>query len=507
MVQQKGITSVYSTPLAKDSFATNAFGVMSICTTQPNGFTEEEKGMIDELSGDLGFAINSFFQKENIIRLSYYDPLTELPNRHLLMERFEQAMRVSSRTHHYGALLFIDLDNFKGINDLKGHIRGDDVLREMGLRLLAISRQSDTIARFGGDEFVMLLQNIGTDPHKAANTALTNAQKILEVTKEPFILENESFYLTASVGIVLFDGEQLTAHELLAYADGAMYAAKNGGRNTIRFYDAALQAAMATQAKMVQELRAAIEAHSLYLVYQGQVDQDGKMVGVEALLRWDHPENGAVPPSLFIPVAEESGMIVALGEWILETAIGTIVQWSSDPIRHTWRVSVNVSPKQFEQPGFVPMLRRLLSASRIDPAKLRLELTEGLLIRDTQQAMEKINELKQIGFTLSIDDFGTGYSSLSYLKHLPIDELKIDQSFVRSLPQSSSDQTIVQTMITIAEAFGFDVIAEGVETKEQFEILKKLGCRLYQGYLFSRPQKIESDLAPADQTPEGKYPQ
>jgi diguanylate cyclase (GGDEF)-like protein len=417
------------------------------------------------------------------------------------MERFEQAMRASSRTHHYGALLFIDLDNFKGINDLKGHIRGDDVLREMGRRLLSIPRQSDTIARFGGDEFVMLLQNIGTDPHKAAGAALTNAQKILEVTKNPFMLENESFYLTASIGIVLFDGERLTPHELLAYADGAMYAAKNAGRNTIRFYDAALQEAMAAQAKMVQELRAAIDAHSLYLVYQRQVDQDGKTVGVEALARWDHPENGAVPPSLFIPVAEESGMIVTLGEWILETVIGTIVRWSGDPIRNTWRVSVNVSPKQFEQPDFVPMLKRLLSASRIDPAKLRLELTEGLLIRDTQQAMEKINELKQIGFTLSIDDFGTGYSSLSYLKHLPIDELKIDQSFVRSLPQSGSDQTIVQTMITIADAFGFEVIAEGVETHEQFEILKQLGCGLYQGYLFSLPQRIENDPAEADTPP------
>lgn len=486
-----GITSLYTTPLRKDNFSADAFGVMTICTAQTEGFGEEEKAMINELSGDLGFAINSFFQQDDIQRLSYYDPLTGLPNRHLLMERFAQAMKVSARTHRYGALLFIDLDNFKGLNDLKGHFNGDNILNQMGERLVSHLRQSDTVARFGGDEFVILIENIASDPHAAANVAQSNAQKILDIAKEPFFLDNEPFYLTASVGIVLFDGERIDANELFAYADSAMYAAKNSGRNTYRFYDAALQETMAAQAKMVQELRVAVEQRALYLAYQEQVDPQAVTVGVEMLLRWDHPKHGAVSPAQFIPLAEESGLILPLGQWILEQAAGQILLWSSDPIRHAWRISVNVSPRQFEQADFVPHLKRLLSDIPIDPAKLRLELTEGLLIRDAGAAMEKINELKSIGFTLSIDDFGTGYSSLSYLKHLPIDELKIDQSFVKALPESASDRTIIQTMIAIADAFGLEVIAEGVETHEQFEALREMGCNLYQGYLFSRPQKSD----------------
>lgn len=490
-IDRYSITSIYATPLRKDSFSADSFGVMTICTTQTEGFGEEEKAMIDELSGDLGFAINSFFQQEDILRLSYYDPLTKLPNRHLVMERCSQAMKASSRTRQYGSLLFIDLDNFKGINDLKGHVSGDAILKQMSDRLLSILRQSDTAARFGGDEFIVLLESIGNDAHGAAKAAQLNAEKILEIVKKPFIIDDEALYLTASIGIVLFDGEYIAVNELFAHADSAMYAAKNSGRNTLQFYDAGLQEMMASQAKMVQELRAAVEMHSLYLAYQEQVDHQGVTVGVEMLLRWDHPEKGAIPPSQFIPLAEESGIIISLGEWILEQAFHQILQWNDDPVKGTWRVSVNVSPRQFEQNDFVPMLKRLLAATRIEPAKLRLELTEGLLIREAGQAMEKINALKAIGFTLSIDDFGTGYSSLSYLKHLPIDELKIDQSFVKALPQSASDQTIIKTMITIADAFGLEVIAEGVETHEQFEALKSMGCKLFQGYLFSRPQKSD----------------
>lgn len=489
--EKLGLTALYVTPLRKDGYPGDAFGVMTICTTRKQGFGQEEKMMIDELSGDLGYAINAFYHKENILKLSYYDSLTELPNRYLLMERCTQAMKTSARTLQYGALLFIDLDNFKSINDIKGHLSGDNVLKRMGHRLRMILRQSDTVSRFGGDEFVVLIENIGTDHNNAAKIAQQNAQKILDIAKEPFIIDDEPFYLTASVGIVLFDGEEITTNNLFAYADSAMYAAKNNGRNTLRFYDAALQETMALQAKMLQDLRAAVERHALHLAYQEQVDHQGETVGVEVLLRWEHPEKGSIPPSQFIPLAEESGVIVPLGRWILEQAVKQLSCWSTDPGRRSWRLSVNVSPKQFEQEDFVSQLKDLIYAAHIDPAKLRLELTEGLLIRDAEQAMAKINELKAIGFTLSIDDFGTGYSSLSYLKHLPIDELKIDQSFVKALPESNSDQTIIRTMIAIAEAFGLEVIAEGVETSEQFEALRNMGCSLFQGYFFSYPKRAD----------------
>lgn len=490
-VETYGITAVYAAALRKDKFAAQSFGVMMICTSQTGGFTAEETAMIDELSGDLGFAINSFFQKENIVKLSFYDPLTELPNRRLLMDRFTQAMLASSRTQQYGGLLFIDLDNFKAINDLKGHIAGDDVLKQMGKRLLDILRQSDTVARFGGDEFVILVENIGENQNDAAAAIQTTAYKILEAAKEPFFIDRHPFYLSASIGIVLFIGENSTVDQLFSYADSAMYAAKNSGRNTTRFYDSALQEAMAEHARLTHDLRAAIELNQLFVVYQEQVNIQGVTEGVEALMRWEHPEQGLIPPSQFIPLAESSGIIIALGEWIFAKVAEQIRLWEKDPVKQNWRISVNVSPKQFEEENYVSKLQNQLDITHIDPSKIRLELTEGLLIHDTKIAMEKICNLKEIGFTLSIDDFGTGYSSLSYLKNLSIDELKIDQSFVRALPESISDQIIIQTIITIGKTFGLAVIAEGVETTEQFELLRDMECNAFQGYLFSRPQRAE----------------
>jgi len=270
-----------------------------------------------------------------------------------------------------------------------------------------------------------------------------------------------------------------------------MYAAKNSGRNSARFYDSALQETMSTQVLMIQDLRISISNNDLYLVYQEQVDNEGNTVGVEALIRWKHPTKGVISPIEFIPIAEISGLIIPLGEWIMEQAVQQLENWKDDPIKQIWRISVNISPKQFEEENFVPALQRLIEQTQLQPSKLRLELTEGLLIQNTQKAMDKINTLKALGFTLSIDDFGTGYSSLSYLKHLPIDELKIDQSFVKALLSSDSDKTIVQTIIAMGHTFGLEVIAEGVETAEQCEILKKMGCDNYQGYLFSRPQKAE----------------
>lgn len=490
-VEMYGITAVYAAALRKDKFAAQALGVMMICTSQDGGFTAEETSMIDELSGDLGFAINSFYQKENIVKLSFFDPLTELPNRRLLMDRFTQAMLASSRTQHYGGLLFIDLDNFKAINDLKGHIAGDEVLKEMGKRLLNVLRQTDTVARFGGDEFVILIENIGENQNDAATAIQTTSYKILEVAKEPFIIDDHPFYLSASIGIVLFIGEGSTVDQLFSYADSAMYAAKNSGRNTTRFYDSSLQETMAEHARLTHDLRAAIALNQLFIVYQEQVNIQGETEGVEALMRWEHPERGLIPPSQFIPLAESSGIIIALGDWIFNEVTKQIQAWNTNPIKSNWRISVNVSPKQFEEESYITKLQNQINLTQIDPSKIRLELTEGLLIHDTKKAMEKIRDLKAIGFTLSIDDFGTGYSSLSYLKNLSIDELKIDQSFVRALPESTSDKIIIQTIITIGKTFGLSVIAEGVETVEQFEILRDMECSAFQGFLFSRPQRIE----------------
>ncbi len=485
------LTAIYIAALHKDTQTKETIGVLRISTAKEHGFTPEEKAMMDELTGDLSFAINSFHQKEDILRLSFYDALTGLPNRRMLIEHLKQAINASSRTGQYSALLFIDLDNFKSINDLKGHATGDELLRQMGQRLSSLLRQSDTIARFGGDEFVILIENIDAQQHMAATDIQVTVQKILEAAVRAFIIDEQPFYVSASIGISLFSGEGESIDQLFAQADSAMYAAKDNGRNTARFYDVLLQKTMAEEARMINDLRVALANHQIHTVYQEQVDAKGMTIGVEALMRWEHPQHGFISPVEFIPLAESTGIIITLGEWILEEAIEQIKIWSQDPIKQHWRVSVNVSQRQFEEATYVSGLRELFYRTSVDPSKIRLELTEGLLIQDTKSAMEKINILKAIGLSLSIDDFGTGYSSLSYLKEIKIDEIKIDRSFVRGLPESPTDAKIVQTIISMAKAFGLEIIAEGVEREEQFKLLKEMGCDNFQGYLFSKPKKAE----------------
>jgi EAL domain-containing protein (putative c-di-GMP-specific phosphodiesterase class I) len=306
--------------------------------------------------------------------------------------------------------------------------------------------------------------------------------------QEPFLVDEYTFYLSASIGIVLFLDSEISSDNLLAQSDSAMYAAKNSGRNTSRFYDASLQEEMTKHAQMVQKLRAAVQDEIFFVVYQPQVDFDEKIIGLEALVRWNDPQMGAVPPSLFIPIAEESGLIIAIGQQVLQKAVLQIQEWQNDPIRREWRVSVNVSAHQFEDAGFVDHITQLLNKVQIAPSKLRLELTEGIFLNSNENILNKIRTLKSLGITFSMDDFGTGYSSLSYLKHLPIDELKIDQSFVMALPQSGADRAIIETIIAIGKTFDLEVIAEGVETKEQFDMLYEMGCKFYQGYLFSKPK-------------------
>jgi len=487
-MESYGFTAMVAIVLREDTFAKNALGMMSICTTQQEGFTPEEEAMIQELAGDLGFAINSFYQKEDIAKLSYYDPLTSLPNRRLMLDRLNQAILMSGRTQQYAALLFIDLDNFKGINDLKGHIIGDKVFQETARRVSNLLRESDTVSRFGGDEFVLLIENLEQDRQHGATVIQAIAEKILNRIQEPFLVDEYTFYLSASIGIVLFLDSEISSDNLLAQSDSAMYAAKNSGRNTSRFYDASLQEEMTKHAQMVQKLRAAVQDEILFVVYQPQVDFDEKIIGLEALVRWNDLQMGAVPPSLFIPIAEEVGLIIAIGQQVLQKAVLQIHEWQNDPIRREWRVSVNVSAHQFEDAGFVDHITQLLNKVQIAPSKLRLELTEGIFLNSNENILNKIRKLKNLGVSFSMDDFGTGYSSLSYLKHLPIDELKIDQSFVMALPESESDRAIIETIIAIGKTFNLEVIAEGVETNEQFDILYEMGCKFYQGYLFSKPK-------------------
>ncbi len=480
------VKEAYITVLKSDKFAHSALGILSVCTTMRDGFSPEERSMIEELAGDIGFAINSFMQKESIVRLSYYDSLTNLANKSLLIEQIKLCIHANRRSKTYGALLFMDLDNFKSINDLKGHATGDQLLILMSQRLLNFTQDNNSIARFGGDEFALLLPSLDTVLEDAAKKAEEIAMQILVATKEPFMIDNHPFYVTVSIGIGIFDGDEDVAI-LLSHADSAMYTAKTDGRNTIRFFDPYIQKVMEEKSLMLQQLRDAIDSKQFLLYYQPQVDHNSYIIGVEALIRLAKPNGELIPPMQFIPLCEESGLIVSLGQWVLKEAMTQVKHWEGDAQKSHWRVSINVSTKQFEREDFVKSIEEALTTSEINPALIRLELTESLLIGDSIKALEKINALKALGISLSVDDFGTGYSSLQYLKCLNVDELKIDQSFIRDFMVNRSDALIVETIISIGKNFNMEVIAEGVETKEQFEKLKAMGCQNFQGYFFGKP--------------------
>jgi diguanylate cyclase (GGDEF)-like protein len=485
------VSEAYVTVLQSDKFAPKLLGVMSICTTMAEGFSVEERTMIEELAGDIGFAINSFIQKESILKLSYYDPLTNLANKIMLTEQIKLCINANKRKNIYGALLFMDLDNFKSINDLKGHTAGDKLLIMMARRLENFTKEGDIVARFGGDEFALLLPNLANSIEEAAKIAEHCAMQILLATKEPFLIDTHLFYITVSIGIGLFDGTD-DAATLLSHADSAMYTAKTDGRNTIRFFDPHIQKIMEEKSSMLQHLRDAIDSGQFVLFYQPQVDMNANVTGVEALIRLKKDNGELIPPMRFIPLCEESGLIIPLGDWVLKEAMSQVKYWQNDAKKSAWRVSINVSAKQFEREDFVEIVRNTLELTQINPSLIRLELTESLLIRDSDKALAKIHELKTLGISLSVDDFGTGYSSLQYLKHLDVDELKIDQSFIRDFIFNRSDALIVETIISIGKNFNMEVIAEGVETKEQFEMLKEMGCLYFQGYFFGKPAAFEA---------------
>ena len=429
--------------------------------------------------------------EDEIRQLAFYDVLTGLPNRRLLIDRLQQQLANSARRRGRGAVLFIDLDNFKTLNDTLGHDKGDVLLQEVARRLVQAVRQIDTVARLGGDEFVVMVTNLFGDEAEAATQARLIGEKILDKLGQPYNFSGQPHFSTPSIGITLFSGSEVSVDDLLKQADLAMYQAKAAGRNTICFFDPQMQAALNARAILEGDLRSGLRSGQFLLYYQAQVNQSGQLIGAEALVRWQHPERGLVEPAAFIPLAEETGLILQLGAWVLDTACEQLRHWGDSIETAALTLSVNVSARQFRQDDFVAQVLGALARSGANPCCLKLELTESLLLNEIEETIGRMNALKAHGVGLSLDDFGTGYSSLSYLKRLPLEQIKIDRTFVRDLLVDPSDAAIASAIISLAESLGLSVIAEGVENVEQRDALARQGCSAYQGYYFGRPGPVE----------------
>ena len=429
--------------------------------------------------------------EREIYTLAFHDSLTGLPNRQLLLNRLNQALAESPRSGENSAIMFIDLDNFKTLNDTQGHDVGDQLLIQVAARLNHCVRESDTVARIGGDEFVVMLRNLDSSRPEAAAQAQAVADKILHAFSPPFDLRGYEYETTPSIGIALFNDNLITVEELLKRADLAMYQAKAAGRNEVCFYDPEMQAAVSLRLAMEKDLRGGLQRGEFILYYQAQIGADDCLTGAEVLLRWHHPKHGLMPPHSFIPVAEDSGLIIPLGLWILDAACRQLAAWAAEPSREGLTLAVNVSARQFRHPEFVAQVRNALEKNAANPKRLKLELTESQLVDNIEEVIDKMQVLRNLGVSISLDDFGTGYSSLSYLKRLPLSQLKIDPSFVRDILNDMNDAAIARTVITLGQSLGLEVIAEGVETVEQKALLYSFGCHHYQGYLFSRPVPIE----------------
>ena len=448
-------------------------------------------GITTNYVGGFNDITSSKAASEEIKNLAFYDPLTHLPNRRLLLDRLNYALGVSARSSERGALLFIDLDHFKTLNDTLGHEVADLLLIEVAARLTASIRESDTAARLGGDEFVVLIECLSVQGIEAEAQTKDIAEKILTSLNQPYKLDRHKYRNTASIGAVLFNGQEQGSEELLKQAGIAMYQSKADGRSTLRFFAQKMQEAIDIRVDMEQELRKAIEQHQFQLYYQIQVDCTGQALGAEALIRWQHPERGMISPFNFIPLAEDTGLILPIGIWVLDTACAQLRVWQQNTLTQELILAVNVSAKQFFQVDFVEQVNATLKRHDINPERLKLELTESVFADNIDDIIIKMNVLRKIGVHFSLDDFGTGYSSLQYLKMLPFNQLKIDQSFVRGIATNPSDRAIVSTIITLAHSLNIRVVAEGVETDEQHQFLLDSGCTSYQGYLFSKPRPLE----------------
>ena len=423
--------------------------------------------------------------------LAFYDALTQLPNRRLLVDRLQQVLVNGARSGLTTAVLFVDLDNFKTLNDTRGHEVGDLLLKDVAQRLRSCVREQDTVARLGGDEFVVVLQNLSSDAPEAAAQARTLGELILAQLRPPYELAGHEHHFTASIGVTLLNHQRDSVDEVLKQADMAMYRAKDDGRNTLRFFDPDMQQAVNRRALLETELHNGLRRAQFLLLYQPQVDSQGRVTGAEALVRWQHPVQGMVPPSEFIPLAEESGLILPLGQWVMETALRQQARWQQDPLFARLSLAINVSARQFLQDDFVAQVLALVRQTGANPAQIKLELTESLLLDNVDSVIATMRALKAHGLGFSLDDFGTGYSSLSYLKRLPLDQIKIDQGFVRDVLLDASDAAIARSIIALAGSLGLSVIAEGVETTAHHQFLLAHGCQAFQGYLFGRPLTLE----------------
>ena len=429
--------------------------------------------------------------EKKIQQLAFYDHLTQLPNRRLLLDRLNRVIISNKRLNKNNALLFLDIDRFKMLNDTYGHDMGDLLLTSIAERLAECVREEDTLARIGGDEFVIILEGLSEQSITAASQTTEICHKILAAMSHSFQLKNIQYHCSASIGVVLFNDPSATTSEIMKQADIAMYQAKVAGRNTMRFFDPTMQEEILKRAKLENELFEAVKHNHFKLFYQIQVNHLQQPIGAEALIRWLHPQKGIITPVEFIPYAEESGLILAIGSWVIETACQQLKQWQTQPATKALTISINVSSKQFRQPEFVDQVIDTINKYDINPSRLKMELTESLLLDDIGNTIVQMHALGKLGIQFSLDDFGTGYSSLQYLKKLPLYQLKIDRSFVGDLITDKSDQSIVKTIISMAESLGFSVIAEGVETIEQQQFLQREGCLYYQGYLFGKPVPIK----------------
>jgi len=431
--------------------------------------------------------------EHEVHQLAFYDALTKLPNRRLLMDRLGHALVSSHRSREFGALLILDLDHFKTLNDTQGHDVGDRLLVEVARRLSDNVRQEDTVCRLGGDEFVVMLEGLGQDEQQAANQAEMIAEKVRHALNQPYSLSRNQakFHGTTSIGLTLFCGQDASVDVLLKQADVALYQAKDAGRNLVRFFNPDMQATIDSRIVMEAALRRALDKGEFRLYYQPQIDQHGGLIGAEALLRWFPPDQAMVSPDAFIPLAEDTGLILPIGQWVLDTACAQLKAWESDPRTQSLQLSVNVSARQFHQQDFVESIQRSLASSGINPARLKLELTESVVLDNVDAVVSRMQQLNVLGLRFCLDDFGTGYSSLSYLKRLPLDQVKIDQSFVRDVTEDLNDAAIVKAIMAMCRSLGLQVIAEGVETQAQRDFLLQNDCLVYQGFLFCGPIPIE----------------
>ena len=426
--------------------------------------------------------------QQRIHRLAFYDPLTHLPNRRLLLEKIAEVQAECQRSNHFAALLFIDLDHFKRLNDSYGHSYGDELLRQLAKRLTPAVRETDILARPGGDEFILLARLQTKEQHIAAIDAEHIGNKLLQEIRQPFELHQLQYFITASIGIALFNDDSQPIDELMSSADLAMYQSKESGRNQLYFFEQHMQQRLLQRQQLESALKHALADNQFCLYYQPKVDRHGELAGYEALLRWLHPEQGLIAPDIFIPLAESSGLIIDIGNWVLQTACEQISQFagSGKPLP----IAVNVSERQLVQKDFVERVSVIVQNSGINPVLLELELTESMLHHDLESTRQKMQALSHLGIIFSLDDFGTGYSSLSYLKKLPIRVLKIDQSFVAEFLSQDTDKAIVRTILAMAEALSLQVVAEGVEQQAQFDALSEMGCDLFQGYFFGKPAPL-----------------